>query len=209
MFRRFILILSVALLALTAGCARHQQLKSKVSQPGTCQVATADWQSIVASLANRINNRLIQQNYIDRSVYISPACYQLSACSQATTAFDRVFRELLTAKLLEYGVPTTDKRTPETLDISYTTQVLAQSNMGYWGPKISAKVLITTSIISNNRYIFSQSDIYRLNSDEFRYYQKATPATVIGIASEKKTDALPLKQTPEAEEILLEPQPLF
>ncbi|MBV5318700.1 MAG: hypothetical protein JZU50_12935 [Desulfobulbaceae bacterium] len=175
MRNRFSLILLVVTLCLlTAGCGQKKKMES-----------ADQWNVLANDLANRINNELIRQHYLNASVYVRHSCGKPNNCRPGGTfPFDEGFNDMLTTQLASFGVNIT--RTPEGagLIVDYKVQMV------YHG---SYEVIITTSIMERDKYVMRSSDVYAIDAEDYWQYRSAIPATEIEL-----TNRAGFKQTPKA-----------
>jgi len=143
------------------------------------------WNALANDLANRINNELIQQRYLNAKVYVRHSCGKPNACRPGGTfAFDEGFNDMLTSQLASFGVNI--MRTPEGAGIivDYKVQLV------YHG---SYEVIVTTSVMEQDKYVMRSSDVFPIDDQEYWQYRPAIPATEIELIDQEG-----YKQKPKA-----------
>lgn len=173
-------------------------------------LASQDWKNLASELANQINNELIAKNYIDKSVYVKPSCSDPTPCDQDAAIFAQAFKDFLITELVRYGVPTLEVAEQNSVQVAYHVQIVRHSQVEkhFFKPDvpkfIADEVIITTSILSDNRYIFRKSGVYSIIDKDFWHYQDLNGgAARIPVASKPKT--LEMQPVPQN---ILEPAPL-
>ncbi len=88
--------------------------------------AAHHWDVLASDVANQINNKLISNDYIDRSVYVKTTCGDNAIpCDPGeTTLFNEGFRDLLITRLVRFGVPTSDSLQRSDIEVDYKVQVI-------------------------------------------------------------------------------------
>lgn len=196
--------------------------------------ASYHWDVLAKDLADRINNELIISDNIETAVFVKQTCGDESKPCEPhqTSSFNEAFRDLLITNLFDFGIPTRNELTEDSIEIQYKVQVvhhrtdrnrsfqpgllttlsaavvvlrnapaewivlaggaladIANSNLTLSG---HYEIIITTSLISDNKYLFRASDIYYINDKDFYQYQDtAMQAKTIHLST---TD--PKSQTP-------------
>jgi len=181
--------------------------------------ASHHWATLAKDLANRINNQLIITDNIETTVFVKQTCGNESKpCDpQETSSFNEAFRDLLITNLVDYGIPTRNQLTEDTIEIQYKVQIvhhnaerirrfqpgvltaisaaivvlrnapeelliltagvmadLANANLTLNG---HYEIIITTSMLTHDKYLFRSSDIYYINDKDFYHYQDTTGQT--------------------------------
>ena len=176
----------IALLLCIGSCTRHQMLYSTTPKPSqqnknsshSQKVISTNWQKIATTLADTINNTLIQKDYADKSVY-------LSLEKSTATPFDESFHKILTAALLTKGVPVKSSPGLNSLTIICESQLLLTSKVGFWSRSRQGTLLLTASIIFEKRYIFSRSQLFAVGDDELAFFTAPSPGETIEIAKKE------------------------
>lgn len=183
-------------------------------------IASRDWKNLASELANQINNELISKNYIDKSVYVKPSCSDPTPCDEDAAIFVQAFKDFLITELVRYGVPTVEAPEPNSVQVAYHARIVRHSQVEKHffkadTPKfIADEVIITTSILSDNRYIFRKSGVYTIIDKDFWHYQDlGGGATRIPVASNAPSIESPAIESPTVEmpiepRSILEPAPL-
>ncbi|MGL1931590.1 MAG: hypothetical protein OCC45_07490 [Desulfotalea sp.] len=187
-------------------------------------VQAKNWQEYCEKLAIVINNQLIEKDYAATPVYIKPTCSDIKPCdekvdnlceqqdpciSKATT-FDRVYKDLLTGKLMALGVPVKSSQTVDSIVIDYHTKIVEDNSSGFKG----GEVVITNSIIKGGNYIFADSSIFVIEPKDFYHFHVKKNAYMIKVKedinmapiseSEPELDS----KTVEDDEIIMQPTPI-
>jgi len=181
--------------------------------------ASHHWQVLARDLANRINNQLISTGHIETAVFVNPTCDEGSIPCKAEqkSSFNKAFHDLLITSMVDYGIPTRNHLTKDTLEIEYKVQVVrhtaqrvrtlqpglltavsaaivvlrdAPSELlilagGVMADMVNTnltlngqyEVIITTSIIEKEKFLFRASDIYYINDEDSWQYQDGVPRT--------------------------------
>lgn len=217
--------LLVVLTLFTAGCARvPEPIPYDYSTQYKMQAAH-HWDILAKDLANRINNELIRNDYLDTPVYVKTTCGDdATPCAQGETpAFNENFRDLLITNLVGYGIPTGAVETEDAIVINYKVQTLyhstdrlrsikpgvitaltaqvlvlrnfpfdlaalaAAGSLDYANSAVATKgkyeVIITTSMVTKQQYLFRSSDLYYINDRDFWHYQKSTGGTTVNFST--------------------------
>lgn len=153
-------------------------------------------------LARKINATLIEKDYIEQNITISPKCEQLDCLPPP---FHNTFEGMLQDNLLFYGVGLRKVEDENSLTLRYQAQVVPivgkkNNNM--------SKLVLTTTIIKADKFIFSNTSMFTINKWDAWQYRISSPASVIPI-----TQSLPLQSARQPVAIkerqtILEPQPL-
>lgn len=164
--------------------------------PQPTMYASKDWKDYAVELANQINKELVARGHVDKSVYVKPACSDPNQCDPEVTAFDKAFRDLLITELVRLAVPTVEQHSDNTVNVTYKAQVLFHGTQEpffiqelYKTPRrfLADEVIITTSILLKNSYIFRESGIYTIKDQDFWHYKDyGGEATTIKVAPKKK-----------------------
>ncbi len=176
----------------------QQQLEpkdEKYKQP--VMFASNDWRQYAIELAEKINKELIQRNHVDKSVYVRPGCSEPDPCGTEDTAFNKAFRDFLITELVKLAVPTVDSPEENSVIITYQAQVVIHGkpfnplqliNLGNKKHFVADEVVIITSILLDNRYIFRDSGVYTIKDKDFWHYQNhSKEAAIIQVAPKKET----------------------
>lgn len=115
------------ILLVFSGCA--STIPEPISYPYSQQhkmQASHHWEVLAADLANRINNQLVLTDNIYKAVFVKQTCGSEAApCSQGETgSFNEAFRDLLITYLVDFGIPTRNEKSAESMDIDYKVQVV-------------------------------------------------------------------------------------
>ncbi len=88
--------------------------------------AAQHWEVLARDIANKINNELIRNDFINASVYVKKTCGSEAApCDEyETSQFDEGFRDLLVTQLVNYGIPTHTEVERDVIVINYKVQVV-------------------------------------------------------------------------------------
>ncbi len=120
---RSITILFFILLA--SGCARIPQPAGYEFSTQHKMQAAHHWDILAADVAQRINDELIRQEYLETPVYVHNSCDPPGGESScAATPFARGFGDLLTTHLVDFGVPTLTEPGDNALTVDSTVQVI-------------------------------------------------------------------------------------
>lgn len=211
-----ILLLSLIL----CSCTRLPQPASYAYSEQQKMQAAYHWDVLANDVANQINNRLIISDYVDKSVFVKETCgTDATPCEQGqTTQFNEGFRDLLITRLVNYGVPTSNKKKLTDITVDYKVQVIYHATNRYTMPPGSLtaltavisvfrgapdtikalamaagidiansaapivghyEVIITTSMVADDKYLFRTSDIYYINDPDFWHYQSPSTGKTI------------------------------
>jgi len=172
----------------------EQQVEEEYVQP--TMFASNDWRQYAIELANKINKELIVRNYVDKSVYVRPVCSDPHPCSPETTAFNRAFSDFLITELVKLAVPTVNSPEHNTVEVTYKAQVVMHGKnfnpLDLFNPNgtkrfVADEVIIITSILLDNSYIFRDSGVYTIKDKDFWHYQDLkSEAATIKVAPKKK-----------------------
>lgn len=118
-----------AVISLISGCntiptpISHDYQEQKILQ------AAKHWDILAADLANKINNELIRNDFLNAAVYVKATCgSDSSPCETAQTSqFNEGFRDLLLTQLVNYGIPTSTEKGRDIIVIDYKVQVVLHS----------------------------------------------------------------------------------
>ncbi len=148
--------------------------------PQPTMYASKDWKDYAIELANKINKELVARGYVNKSVYVKPACSDPYPCEPEITAFDKAFRDLLITELVRLAVPTVEQHSDNTVNVTYKAQVVFHGTKDpnfveelYLSARrfLADEVIITTSILLKDRYIFRESGIYTIKDKDFWHYK--------------------------------------
>ncbi len=180
-------VLLAAVLCLSAGCSHFPQLQEIPLLGPQKMQTTQQWKVLANTVANRINNELIRQHYLDASVYVRHSCEASNSCGPGgMSPFDEGFNDLLTSQLTAFGISTLKAPEGAGLVVDYKAQLVYHGHY---------EVLITTSIVDRNTFVVRSSDIFPLNSEDFWKYRQATPAPEIELTNR---DGAPHTSKPKA-----------
>lgn len=174
--------------------------------------AAHHWDVLANDVANRINNELIINDYLETPVYVKTTCGdEDSPCEpNETSSFNEAFRDLLITELVGFGVPVQQQAIDDAIIIHYKVQVvyhkaprvrtikpglitslatgiLVFRNAPHQFRTIataglidlanqnavmnsSHEVVISTSMVSRDKYLFRSSDIYYINDRDYMHY---------------------------------------
>jgi len=168
----FLLVVLGAFSGLITGCSRNSSSQGFPSFGKKNTVESAEqWNVLANNLANRINNELIQQHYLNATVYVRHSCGKPNACRPGGTfAFDEGFNDMLTSQLASFGVNI--MRTPEGagLIVDYKVQLVYSGNY---------EVIVTTSVMERDKYVMRSSDVFAIDDQDYWQYRLPIPATEI------------------------------
>ncbi len=175
--------------------------------------AAQHWNTLAEDVANKINNELIRNDFLNASVYVKETCgNDAEPCDQnETSQFNEGFRDLLVTQLVNFGIPTNTEINRDVIVVDYKVQVVHHSSDRVPVPPTGAittltsviavlrdapkeliaialagtldiykavstmhsnyEVIITSSMVSKNIYIFRSSDIYYINDSDFWHYK--------------------------------------
>jgi hypothetical protein len=144
----FIGLLLIVALCGAAGCTKKQQGASSSVQGEMDSIG--QWNVLANHVADRINNELMRQNYLNATVYVRHSCGGPGKCgSHESFPFDEGFNDLLTTQLVNFGINTV--RTPESasLTVEYKVQAVYQpSDYRKWTwPKPGALIALAAGIV--------------------------------------------------------------
>jgi hypothetical protein len=168
------------------------------------------WDVLAADIANQINNELILNDYLDIPVFVRETCgNDNQPCKPSeTTVFEESFRDLLITNLVTLGVPTSPNGGSDTIVINYKVQaVYIAGTVDFANPTLvtasNFKVIITTSVVADNHYLFRNSNIYYINDHDSWHYQMGSNPAEINLtssaapAAEVKSDRKPMVVQPQ------------
>lgn len=174
--------------------------------------ASSHWEVLATDLANRINNELILTDNIYKAVFVKETCGDetISCKPNETSSFNEAFRDLLITNLFRFGIPTKSQSAVDTIEVQYKVQVvhhIGDRVLSLQSAMLTShyEIIITTSMQTNERYLFRASNIYYINDKDFHHYQESLPQTKTIILSNTK----PLEQInrPEFLPIVISPTP--
>lgn len=179
--RLFSLLLALVLTAM-GGCSRHtSSLTGKASLEGT-----GDWPVLANHVADRINQELIRQHYLQASLYIGHSTKASGSGEAGGFPFDTAFNDLLTSNLVQFGVHTVNRPEQAQLVVDYTIQTVyhpAATNTWRW-PKPGVLIALAAGVVvlENAPWELVAAatgvDMYRANHYETGQYQIIITTTV-------------------------------
>jgi hypothetical protein len=88
--------------------------------------AAHHWNVLAEDVANRVNNELVLNDYLEKPVFIRPTCGDEDLpCTQfETSAFEEAFRDLLITDLVKLGVPVKQRLDDESITVHYKVQLV-------------------------------------------------------------------------------------
>lgn len=88
--------------------------------------AAHHWNVLAKDVANRVNNELIINDYLEKPVFIRSTCgdEDLPCTPYETTTFEEAFRDLLITDLVNMGVPVKQKLDDESITVHYKVQLV-------------------------------------------------------------------------------------
>lgn len=177
--------INILVICLVCGCSSGmpKPINYGHSQQKKMQ-ASSHWEVLAADLANRINNELILSDNIYKAVFVMETCgSETRACQPyETSSFNEAFRDLLITNLFTYGIPTRSLPAEDTIAVHYKVQVVhhrsdtvrdLQSGL----QTSHYEIIITTSMKTDERYLFRASNIYYIDDQDFYHYQESMPQT--------------------------------
>lgn len=153
-------------------------------------------------LAQKINTTLIDKDYLEQNITISPKCEELGCLPPP---FHNTFEGMLQDNLLSYGVGVREVEDENSLMLRYQAQVVP--TVGKYKSNMSQLVL-TTTIIKADRFIFSNTARFTINKWDAWQYRVTSPASVIPITQSSPRQMNQQPATVKASQTVLEPQPL-
>ncbi|HXH04462.1 MAG TPA: hypothetical protein VNN09_14255 [Candidatus Competibacteraceae bacterium] len=163
-----------SLLALAVGLVGCSTTEVPVttSFPRTSQnqmQAAKHWGFVANDVAARLQTALLSPDSKQRMVlHVEP--------HRNNSTFSRAFHEMLVTALLQHGFGVTEDRS-QGLPLSYDIQPVAYADRGAppAGPGSYGdhEVIVTTSVMSGNRYLARLSDVYYVNDNNFQQYLTA------------------------------------
>lgn len=114
------------ILVTVAGCSRIPEPATYAYSEQNKMQAAHHWNVLAADVANRINNELIINDYMQTPVYIKTTCgSDASPCGpNEASMFDEAFRDLLITQLVGFGVPVHHQPIEDALTINYKVQMV-------------------------------------------------------------------------------------
>lgn len=112
--------------------------------------SVAEWNVLANHVADRINNELIRQYYLDATVYVRHSCGKPGRCgSHESFPFDEGFNDLLTTQLVNFGVNTVRSPDSASLTVDYKVQaVYHPSDYRKWTwPKPGVLIALAAGIV--------------------------------------------------------------
>lgn len=179
--RNLFFVLALVLAALT-GCSRHaSSLTGKASLEGT-----ADWPVLANHVADRINQELIRQHYLQTSVYINHSTKASGSAEAGSFPFDTAFNDLLTSNLVQFGVNTVNRPEQAQLVVDYKIQTVyhpaAQSTWRWPKPGVLIALAAGVVVLEDAPWeligVATGADMYRANHYESGQYQIIITTTV-------------------------------
>lgn len=176
---------NILVICLVCGCSSRMPapVNFQYSQQKKMQ-ASSHWEMLAADLANRINNELILTDNIYKAVFVKETCGdETVACKPYETgSFNEAFRDLLITNLVEYGIPTKSLPDEDAIAVYYKVQVVHHQsdtvrNLQSGLLTSHYEIIITTSMKTDERYLFRASNIYYINDQDFYHYQESMPQT--------------------------------
>lgn len=223
-------------LLLLTGCSR---IPEPISYPYTQQAkmqAVHHWNVLANDVANRINNELIINDYMETPVYVKTTCGdEDSPCEPSeTSSFNEAFRDLLLTELVSFGVPVQQQVTDDSIIVHYKVQIVYHKAIRIRTIKpglitaiatgvmvfrdaphqfrtiataglidfmnqtavmeSSHEVVISTSMISRDKYLFRSSDIYYINDRDFMHYYESDDETLEIPLISPGTSTIPMEE---------------
>ncbi len=144
---RFSLIV-IVLLSFLSGCSSlpsplgHEYSNQKKMQ------AASHWNVLALDLANKINNELIRNDFLNVAVFVQDTCGSDSKpCSQnQTTQFNEGFRDLLVTQLVNYGIPTKTEVDRDVIMVNYKVQLIQHREGRAIKPPTGATTFLTAAV---------------------------------------------------------------
>jgi hypothetical protein len=179
-------IIFLALAVLTISCGKSPEPIGYSYSDQKKMQAGHHWDVLAADIANQINNELILNDYLDIPVFVRETCgNDNQPCKPSeTTVFEESFRDLLITNLVTLGVPTSPNGGNDTIVINYKVQaVYIAGTVDFANPTLvtasNFKVIITTSVVADNHYLFRNSNIYYIyDQDSWHYRMPSSPAQI-------------------------------
>lgn len=167
----FSLVLLAVTLCLSMSCSSMPQLHEIPYLGSQKNQTTEQWNVLANNLANRINNELIRQHYLNSPVYVRHSCDISNSCqSLGLTPFDEGFNDLLATQLASFGI--TILKAPEGAGLLVDYKVQLMNNGRH-------EVILTTSIIDKGKFVMRFTDTFPIKNEDFWKYQQPSPATEI------------------------------
>lgn len=152
-------------------------------------------------LARKINSTLIQKDYLEQNITLSPKCERVECLPPP---FHNSFEGKLQDNLLFYGVGVRQIANEKSLSLRYQAQVVPI--IGDKKNQLS-KLILTTTIIKNGMFIFSNTSMFTINKWDAWQYRVSQPATVIPITGFLPKQSVQQVSAQNEAPIILEPQP--
>lgn len=88
--------------------------------------AAHHWNVLAKDVANRVNNELIINDHLEKSVFIRSTCgdEDLPCTPYETSTFEEAFRDLLITDLVNLGVPVKQQSDDESVTVHYKVQLV-------------------------------------------------------------------------------------
>ena len=131
-----------------AGCTKGQHGASSGVRGDMDSVG--QWNVLANHVADRINNELIRQHYLDATVHVRHSCGGPGKCgSHDSFPFDEGFNDLLTTQLVNFGVNTVRTPASDSLTVEYKVQaVYHPTDYRKWTwPKPGALIALAAGIV--------------------------------------------------------------
>lgn len=142
-----------------AGCTRIPQPAPYAYSEQQKMQASHHWDVLANDVANRINNQLIQSDYIDKAVFVKSTCGSDAVpCERGqTTQFNEAFRDLLITQLVHFGVPTSIEKQVADIKVDYKVQVVYHAANRSTLPPGALTALSTAILVIRNAPLEIQS----------------------------------------------------
>lgn len=167
----FFLVLFAVPLCLISGCSSHSPLQEIPYLGEKKTQSTQEWNVLANDVANRINNELIRQHYLNSSVHVRHSCETSHSCRPGEIfPFDEGFNDLLNTQLASFGINTLKTQEDAGLVVEYKVQLVYHGHY---------EAIITTSIVDKGKFVMQSSDILPIDNDDFWKYRQVSSATEI------------------------------
>lgn len=133
---------------LVSGCTRIPQPTGYAFSEQQKMQAAYHWNILANDVADQINRTLVEQGYLDASVYVQQSCRPPANCEPGETfPFDEGFSDLLTTQLVNFGVPTRPEKDAGSLVVQYKIQLLYHQKNRYQWPAPGVLTALTAGIM--------------------------------------------------------------
>ncbi len=111
--------------------------------------AAQHWNTLAEDVANKINNELIRNDFLNAAVYVKETCgNDAEPCDQnETSQFNEGFRDLLVTQLVNFGIPTNTEIDRDIIVVDYKVQIVHHSGGRVPVPATGSITALTAAVV--------------------------------------------------------------